>query len=83
MPNNIVERATHYTLRWDNVQALLPILQKTVWVRPSEAVQRLLPGSAGVPPNAASYLHGESFGDVRLFAAAFNKEVKNRDFERF
>jgi hypothetical protein len=34
-------------------------------------------------PNAAYFLQGEAFGDVRLFAAAFNKEVKNMDFERF
>jgi hypothetical protein len=34
-------------------------------------------------PNVAYFLHGEAFGDVRLFAAAFNKEVKNMGFERF
>jgi hypothetical protein len=39
--------------------------------------------AVGETINAAYFLQGEAFGDVRLFAAAFNKELKNMDFERY
>ena len=72
-----------FNLQRNNTNFESSINQQTMWVGVLGAVQRLPPGSAGVAqPNAAYFFQGEAFG-VRQLAAAFNKEVKNIDFERF